>query len=207
MIELNTITTENVNDIQNRPIITDNVVNLESKNTVITVDVVKDNGDIIGYTTENVKALYKYDSNKWYFGKDIGKCNLVNLASRTEEERKKLGSLGGLKAKENREQKKDFNNLAKSMLEVALSESQAKKLLSVDELPSFIDTDNLNVGAVMIAKGIQECIENGSFKWFESIRDTAGYKPKNEMEIQADVMTESDRMLLDKVAKRIEKTS
>lgn len=171
--------------------------------TVITIDGIKNNNDLKGFTNDNKRALFSVDENKWLFGRDISKYHLVDLSNRTLEERKLIGSKGGKKAQENREAKKNFNELAKSMIETALTDKQARTLLGVDELPGFIDENNLNVGAIMIAKGIQECIQNGSFKWFEAIRDTSGYKPKNEVQLEADIMTEADRQLIDNISQRI----
>ena len=62
--------------------------------------------------------------------------------------------------------------------------------------------DNRDAGTVMIAKMIQTAMA-GSFKAAEFVRDTAGYKPKNEVELQADIMTDQDRSLLDKVSHRL----
>ena len=42
---------------------------------------------------------------------------------------------------------------------------------------------------------------NGSFKCFEAVRDTAGFKPKNEVELNADIMTDADKALIDKALK------
>ena len=57
-----------------------------------------------------------------------------------------------------------------------------------------------SVGSVMIGAMIQGAL-NGSFKCAEFVRDTAGYKPKNEVEISADIMTDADRSLIDKALK------
>ena len=43
----------------------------------------------------------------------------------------------------------------------------------------------------------------GSYKHYETLRDTAGFKPKDEVGITADIMTDADRSLLDKVSGRL----
>ena len=93
------------------------------------------------------------------------------------------------------------------MLDKKVTEEQAKRMLQVDVLPDSIDIDNLTIGSLMIAKGIESAFLDGSFRWAEFVRDTAGYKPKNEVSIDADITTDADRSLMEKVSKRLEKTS
>lgn len=154
-----------------------------------------DTNNIKGHTDNNIKALYVYNDNKWLFGKDIGNINLINLADRTVEDRKRLGSIGGLKAKENREQKKNFNELAKALLEMTVSDRVVKETL--EDPDSMIDN---SYGSLILAAMAQGA-KNGSFKCAEFLRDTAGYKPKNEIEVSADIMTDADRSLIDKALK------
>lgn len=175
---------------------------IDSDNVCVTKDGVKildcslsDNGNIEGYTEDHTKAVYDLKSDKWYFGKGIGKINLVNLADRTEEERKRLGSIGGLKAKENREQKKNINDLAKAMLEQTLTEEQIAGILGTNTTMLLDNT----VASAMLGAMIQGAL-NGSFKCFEAVRDTAGYRPKDisQVDLNANVLTEADKSLIDK---------
>ena len=152
-------------------------------------------GNIRGYTEDHKKALFSFSDNKWYFGQEINKTYLISLADRTPEERKKLGSLGGKKAKENREAKKNFNELAKALLDQVASDKVINETL---EDPGMM-IDN-TYGSLILAAMLQGA-KNGSFKCAEFIRDTAGYKPKNEVELQADIMTEADKSLIDKALK------
>lgn len=178
---------------------------IDSDNVCITKDGVKvcdcvllDNGNISGYTEDHTKALYKFDNDSWYFGNDISKLNLVNLASRTKEERQMLGSKGGLKAKENREAKKNINDLAKAMLEQTMTEEQIKAILGTDT-NVLLDS---SVASVMLGAMIKSALA-GSFKAFEAVRDTAGYRPKDisQVDLNANVITEADKSLIDKALK------
>lgn len=177
---------------------------VDSDNVCITKDGVKvidcslsDNGNIEGYTEDHTKAVYDFKSDKWYFGKGIGKINLVNLADRTEEERKRLGSIGGLKAKENREAKKNINDLAKAMLEQTMTEVQIKAILGEDT-NVLLDS---SVASVMLGAMIKSAL-NGSFKAFEAVRDTAGYRPKDIQQVDLNAsLTEADKSLIDKALK------
>lgn len=156
-----------------------------------------DNNNISGYTDDNKKALYKYCDNKWYFGSEIGYSNLIPLTD-SKERARELGSKGGLKAKENREAKKNINELAKAMLEQTVSEDQIRAVLG-DNTTMLLDN---SVASLMLGSMIKGAL-NGSFKCFEAVRDTAGFRPatKNEIDLQADIMTDADRSLIDKALK------
>ena len=153
------------------------------------------NNNIIGYTDDNTKALYDYSKNTWYFGSEIGHRNLIPLTNNKDKARE-LGSIGGKKAAENREKQKNINDLAKAMLEQTMTEDQIQSILGNDT-NVLLDS---SVASVMLGAMIKSAL-NGSFKAFEAVRDTAGYKPKNEVEISADIMTDADRSLIDKALK------
>lgn len=151
-------------------------------------------GNITGFTEDHKKALYSVSDNKWLYGKEIGYSNLIDLANNSERARI-LGEKGRQKAKENREAKKNFNELAKALLEQVASDKVINETL---EDPGMM-IDN-TYGSLILAAMLQGA-KNGSFKCAEFIRDTAGYKPKNEVELQADIMTEADKSLIDKALK------
>lgn len=196
----NTFTNDNVNiDPVNeitRPCIDHDQVCFTKDHVKISECIIKDNGDISGFTDDHVKALYKYDQDKWFFGSDISKLNLISLKERTKDERLQIIAKANEKKRENNERKRNFNDLARAMLEQTLSEKQIKTILG-DNTTMLLDD---SVGSVMIGAMIQGAL-NGSFKCAEFVRDTAGYKPKNEVEINADIMTDNDRALIEKALK------
>lgn len=151
-------------------------------------------GNITGFTEDHKKALYSVSDNKWLYGKEIGYSNLIDLANNSERARI-LGEKGRQKAKENREQKKNVQELAKAMLELTMKEEKIRDIVG-DDVPLL---DN-SVASAMLGAMIKSAL-SGSFKAFEAVRDTAGYKPKNEVELQADIMTEADKSLIDKALK------
>ena len=159
----------------------------------------EDNTNISGYTDDGVKAKYIFDLHKWLYGNEISRLNLITLADRSPEDRKKIQSLGNEKRKENNEKKRSLNDIAKAMLTIELSKRSINEILGDSQ---ELIGDNRDAGTVMIAKMIQTAMA-GSFKAAEFVRDTAGYKPKNELEVSADIMTDSDRALLDKVNQRL----
>jgi hypothetical protein len=157
-----------------------------------------DKGNISGYTAEGKKAFYKATVNEWFFGSDIGRSNLVSLGDRTDEERRRFGSMGGKKAKENRDAKKTFNDLARLMLEQIAPEEEFQEILG-DKKDLLLDRTYGSLILAAMMKGAKE----GSFKCAEFVRDTAGYRPanKNEIDLTADIMTDADRSLIDKAYK------
>ena len=191
------ITTESVNDHEIiRPCVDDHGICFTDDHVKISECVIDEKGDIRGFTDDHVKALYKYNDHKWYFGSEISKLNLINLSLRTKEERQMIGSMGAKKRDENREAKKNINELAKAMLEQTVTEKQIKSVLG-DDTTMLLDN---SVASVMLGAMIKSAL-NGSFKAFEAVRDTAGYKPKNEIELNADIMTDNDKALIDKALK------
>lgn len=159
----------------------------------------EDRSYISGYTSDGVKARYIFAKHKWFYGKEISEANLINLSERTREERLKIVKKSHEKAAENRENKKNFNELAKAMLEQVVSNKVISETL--DDTDMMIDN---TYGSLILAAMIQGA-KNGSFKCAEFVRDTAGYKPesKSSIDLSADIMTDADRSLLDKLSKRI----
>ena len=177
---------------------------IDSDNVCITKDGVKvydcvlnDNGNISGKTEEGKKALYKFENDTWYFGQSIGCANLVSLKDRTESERLEIVKKAHEKARENREQKKNINDLAKAMLEQTMTEGQIKAILGEDT-NVLLDS---SVASVMLGAMIKSAL-NGSFKAFEAVRDTAGYRPKDIQQVDLNAsLTEADKSLIDKALK------
>lgn len=179
---------------------------IDSDSVCITKDGVKvcecvllDNGNISGYTEDHTKALYVFDKDSWFFGSDIGRCNnLISLKDRTESERKEIREKALESYRENLDRKKNINDLAKAMLEQTLSEKQLSSILG-DNTTMLLDN---TVASAMLGAMIQGAL-NGSFKCFEAVRDTAGYRPKDisQVDLNANVLTEADKSLIDKALK------
>lgn len=162
--------------------------------------ILSENNDYIsGYTEDGVKAKYIFDKHKWYYGSEISKLNLITFDKLSSEEHKRISSIGGTHTQDNIRVKRTLNDIAKQMLEVELTENTVNEILGDSKQ---LIGDDKSAGTVMIAKMIQTAMA-GSFKAAEFIRDTAGYKPKNEVELSADIMTDQDRSLLDKVNQRL----
>ena len=94
-----------------------------------------------------------------------------------------------------------MREIAKAILEHAMNEAQIDEVLGSSK--DLLDGDK-SVMAVLTARMVQEA-GKGSYKHYETLRDTAGFKPKDEIGISADIMTDADRELIEKVNRRLEK--
>jgi hypothetical protein len=180
-----------------RPCLDDTMCCYDFQGNKIKECVISDNGNIKGINdSDNSKALYVYETNEWLYGKNIGSYNLINLRERTQDERLKIIEKANESKRRNIENKKNFNELAKAMLEQTLSNKQIQSILG-DNTSMLLDD---SVASVILGSMIQGAL-NGSFKCAEFVRDTAGYKPKNELEVSADIMTDNDKALIEKALK------
>lgn len=156
---------------------------------------------ISGYTDDGSKARYIFADNKWYYGAEISRMNLRPFNVISKEEALTIQKKGAKVSNAKQKEKYDLNEISKQMLAVDLSDENIEEILGkARELLG----DQKSAGAVMIAKMIQTAYA-GSFKAAEFVRDTAGYKPatKGELDINADIITEEDRSLIDKLNKRL----
>ena len=87
---------------------------------------------------------------------------------------------------------------AQIYLQSLMSHEQAKSYLGVDA--EKLSAEDLTVQGVMIAKMAQEAIQNGNAKAAEFVRDTSGQRPKDIIEVSAEIMTEADRSLIANMA-------
>lgn len=174
----------------------------EARNITIYNCVLSDDlATISGYTDDGSKARYFFSDNKWYYGAEISRKNLIPFNELPKEELRAITKKGAQVSNAKQKEKYDLNEISKQMLAVDLSDENIEEILGkARELLG----DQKSAGAVMIAKMIQTAYA-GSFKAAEFVRDTAGYKPatKGELDINADIITEEDRSLIDKLNKRL----
>ena len=183
-----------------RPVINSNNTIIDPNTDTLILDcVLQDNGDIKGHTEDNTKVLYKYSDNKFYYGRDIGSANLINLKQRTVDERLAIIAKANESKRANNEKKRNLKEIAKALLEYSTGERQKKQILGENYAETFGELETN--GEVMLARMILGAMD-GSFKCAEFVRDTAGEKPKNEVEVSADIMTDADRALIEKLEKR-----
>lgn len=150
---------------------------------------------------DNDRVKNSSDSqNKDDKGKRNGIDNLIPFNQRTEEQQREIAKMGGKASGEARKKKRDMREVAKAILEHAMKEEQIEEVLGSSK--DLLDGDK-SVMAVLTARMVQEA-GKGSYKHYETLRDTAGFKPKDEIGISADIMTDADRELVEKVNRRLE---
>lgn len=133
----------------------------------------------------------------------IGYANLIPITERTEEEQREMQIRAGKASGEARRRKRDMREMARLMLENTMNDDAVVE--SIGENVELLEDENGKVDksamAVMLAKMILEA-QSGNVKAADFVRDTAGYKPKEQVELEA-VVTEADKALIDKVSKRL----
>lgn len=164
----------------------------DSDNNAVNADNTSPDNDSVNNSSESEKK----DVN----GKYDGRANLIPFNKLSEEEQKEIRSKGGKASGEARRKKRDMREVAKAILEHAMNEAQIDEVLGNSK--ELLDGDK-SVMAVLTARMVQEA-GKGSYKHYETLRDTAGFKPKDEIGISADIMTDADRELVEKVNRRLE---
>lgn len=157
---------------------------------------------IAGYTEEGTRAKYFFDKKQWYYGHDIVKLNFIPITERSPEEQYEIRKKAGEATREKFKQQESMNEIAKRLLEAQMSDSMIEEVLGEGK---ELLGERRTAAAVIMVKMMQTAM-SGSFKAAEFVRDTAGYKPKNEVELNAEIMSDSDRSLMDKIGKRLELT-
>jgi len=123
----------------------------------------------------------------------------------TEEQALEIRRKGAAAVREIRGEKKT----AKQVLENLLTLKATDELIdSADLTPELIERLKKGakgatlydlVGAVALGKAL-----DGNIKAAEYIRDTYGDKPVDKVEVQADIMTDTDRAMLQKISARLD---
>lgn len=164
----------------------------DSDNNAVNADNTSPDNDSLNNSSDS--------ENKDDKGKRNGIDNLIPFNQRTEEQQREIAKMGGKASGEARKKKRDMREVAKAILEHAMNEAQIEEVLGNSK--ELLDGDK-SVMAVLTARMVQEA-GKGSYKHYETLRDTAGFKPKDEIDISADIMTDADRELVEKVNRRLE---
>ena len=146
-------------------------------------------------TTPEVKA------DKPLTGKEKRQLNLRPFNQLSPEEQKAIRSKGGKACQEKNRKERTMKEQAQAYLKALVDRETAVKYLGADEADKLTD-DDLTVQGLMIARMSQEAIKNGNAKAAEFVRDTSGQRPKDIVEVSADIITASDRDLLANIADR-----
>ena len=112
-------------------------------------------------------------------------------------------SNGGKASKEAQKRRKTFQEQARALLDRQASRESVANVLG-DSAQDFFPEGEASNGEVLLARMMLEGW-NGNTRAAEFTRDTAGYKPTQEISLEG--MDDAARSLLDNVAKRLEKES
>ena len=105
---------------------------------------------------------------------------------------------------------KSMKDITSAVLNSRIGKDTARKLVGESYLEDIESMDGdasgqgLTLTTLLTARMVKAVIEDGNVRAMEYLRDTSGNKPTERKEIKADIMTESDRALIEKVSKRIE---
>lgn len=105
--------------------------------------------------------------------------NLIPQSERTKEEQREIATKGGIASGEARRKKKLIKEQLELLLSLPLKDENAKRKLE----QIGIDADNLDNQMAMIISMWNKAIK-GDVQAFNSIRDSVGEKPKEEIQVE-----------------------
>ena len=119
---------------------------------------------------------------------------------RDTETARERGLKGAEKSIEVRRKKKELKEQINILLSMSLAKGKARNIVGdiADEL------EDTSYGNLLSIRMLQEALD-GNVKSAEFIRDTAGQKPTTEVSLDANIITDKDKELLEKLAKNREK--
>ena len=133
-------------------------------------------------------------------GRQKRELNLQPMNSLDKQRRSEISRLGGLARQEQIRQRKTMKEQILSFLDSQVSRDIAEKYLGTDA--NGLAEEDLTYQGILGAKMWQEAVEKGNARAAEFIRDTSGQKIKDEIQINGEIITLSDRALLDNIASR-----
>lgn len=141
-------------------------------------------------------------------GKEVNANSYNNLkpfgSYDSEKTVRELNAKGGRNSGPTKRKQRDMRKLAQIMLNNTMSDKAIKN--SIGEHTELLQDEEGNEDrsamALMMARMILEA-QDGNTKASEFVRDTAGFKPEKNINLDAGI-SEADKELLEKVAKRLE---
>lgn len=127
---------------------------------------------------------------------NINKSGLVSMADRPLAERQRIGRMGAIASNKVQRDKRTLREIAQAMLQETATKADIERL----GLP-----EDATKGAAILASMMKSAVENENVKAAEYVRDTSGQAPTKEVKVDADIMTDADRALVEKVSRRIKK--
>ena len=137
---------------------------------------------------------------------DKGFINLKPMDQRDREEAQRIQSAGGTQSKINRERKRNFQETARYFLSLKATKSQIKDNIDPAILANMTEEEikAIDQQDIIIARAVELAMA-GSKDHLIILRDSAGDKPTDKVQSEVNIMTDSDRALMDKLSKRLNK--
>ena len=140
---------------------------------------------------------------------EIRKKNLVPCVKITEDTPKEVAERqleisrkGGVNAQKVLKAKRTMREVTEDFLNKTMGRDKAKALIggTVGEL---LEDSEITVNELLTARMVKAAVDEGNVRAMEYLRDTSGNKPTDRKEVTANIMTENDKALLEKVSKRL----
>ena len=128
------------------------------------------------------------------------------MDQRDREEAQRIQSAGGTQSKINRERKRNFQETARYFLSLKATKSQIKDNIDPAILANMTEEEikAIDQQDIIIARAVELAMA-GSKDHLIILRDSAGDKPTDKVQSEVNIMTDSDRALMDKLSKRLNK--
>lgn len=126
--------------------------------------------------------------------------NLISLADRPLEERQAIAKKSAETRRANSLHNKTVKEVADAILKLKGNDLSA--VLDNKELQEKAKSLDLSIYDVMVFKMVDQTLK-GSVKAFETVRDSVGDKPVTKTETDINIINESDKTLLNKIANRL----
>lgn len=120
------------------------------------------------------------------------------INKRSPEEQHEIAVKGGIARGEQQKQQKTMRETMLALLNTKVSNETASKYLGADA--ERLTENDLTCQNLLSAKMWQEAMKNGNAKAAEFVRDTSGQRPKDVVEVTANMMTDADRALMANMA-------
>lgn len=159
---------------------------------------------------EEKKSRYKQivDGDVEPVGEEKGWKNLEQRTSfnmMDEERRREISRKGGLAVQKLHGERKTARESLEKILTLKITDEILDGAEIPTELAERLKKDNPNatlydlIQMVAVGKAV-----GGNMKAYELVRDTHGDKPVDKVDITGEIMTESDRAMLEKITERID---
>lgn len=129
--------------------------------------------------------------------------NLIPFTSeQSREEAKKNGAKGGIASGKARREKKAFRETLEALLSMPMNDGDG---ISVDDIQNFANIKGQNISvqeAILIAQ-VQKAM-NGDTRAAEYLRDTAGQKPSDKVEVSGQVDNPLSDLTTEELKKMVE---